>query len=216
MKLHGNARTCPHSRLLMVRRVELEDWTLAAAASAAGVSVRTVSKWLRCYRAQGVERSARPLLGAAFDPASHCRGAGAGDRRPATSALHRRRDRATDGWLRPMRCLSEPSARATCPGTSGRMQRSAQNRHEVVTHAYRDRRYRDRRDTGVPLGAVGSGCGRCAGGRRRLAAEEREAVPPLTADRSRRARQSTSPADAVSRAVWISRGVSPRGRGGAR
>lgn len=55
MRLHGNARTCPHSRLLMVRRVEEEGWTLAQAAEAAGVSVRTVSKWLRCYRAEGKE-----------------------------------------------------------------------------------------------------------------------------------------------------------------
>jgi transposase InsO family protein len=64
MKLHGNARTCPHSRLLMVRRVEEEGWTLAAAAEAAGVSVRTVSKWLRCYRAEGedglLDRSSAP------------------------------------------------------------------------------------------------------------------------------------------------------------
>ena len=52
MKLHGNARTCPHSRLLMVRRVSEQGWTLAAAAEAAGVSVRTVSKWLRRYRAR--------------------------------------------------------------------------------------------------------------------------------------------------------------------
>jgi transposase InsO family protein len=55
MTLHGNARTCPHSRLLMVRRVEEEGWTLARAAEAAGVSVRTVSKWLRCYRVEGEE-----------------------------------------------------------------------------------------------------------------------------------------------------------------
>jgi transposase InsO family protein len=64
MKLHGNARTCPHSRLLMVQRVESEGWTLAAAAEAAGVSVRTVSKWLRCYRAEGeqglLDRSSAP------------------------------------------------------------------------------------------------------------------------------------------------------------
>ena len=63
MKLHGNARTCPHSRLLMVRRVEEQDWTLARAAEAAGVSVRTVSKWLR-YRAEGedglLDRSSAP------------------------------------------------------------------------------------------------------------------------------------------------------------
>ena len=55
MRLHGNARTCPHGRLLMVRRVEERGWTLAQAAEAAGVSVRTVSKWLRCYRAEGEE-----------------------------------------------------------------------------------------------------------------------------------------------------------------
>jgi transposase InsO family protein len=53
MKLHGNARTCPHGRLLMVSRVIDEGWTLAAAAGAAGVSVRTVSKWLRRYRLEG-------------------------------------------------------------------------------------------------------------------------------------------------------------------
>ena len=53
MKLHGNARTCPHSRRLAVDRVEREGWTLAAAAEAAGVSVRTVSKWRRRYREEG-------------------------------------------------------------------------------------------------------------------------------------------------------------------
>jgi transposase InsO family protein len=64
MKLHGNARTCPHSRRLMVRRVEEEGWTLAAAAEAAGVSVRTLSKWLRRFRAEGgdglLDRSSAP------------------------------------------------------------------------------------------------------------------------------------------------------------
>jgi transposase InsO family protein len=53
MKLHANARTCPHSRRLAVDRVEGEGWTLAAAAEAAGVSVRTVSKWRRRYREEG-------------------------------------------------------------------------------------------------------------------------------------------------------------------
>jgi transposase InsO family protein len=38
---------------LAVDRVEREGWTLAAAAGAAGVSVRTVSKWLRRYRDEG-------------------------------------------------------------------------------------------------------------------------------------------------------------------
>jgi transposase len=53
MKLHGNARTCLHTRLLAVRRVLEEGWTLAAAAEAAGLSVRTISKWLRRYRDEG-------------------------------------------------------------------------------------------------------------------------------------------------------------------
>jgi transposase InsO family protein len=53
MKLHANARTCPHSRRLAVGRVESQGWTHAAAAEAAGVSVRTVSKWLRRFRLEG-------------------------------------------------------------------------------------------------------------------------------------------------------------------
>jgi transposase InsO family protein len=55
MMLHANARTCPHSRRLAVERVEREGWTLAAAAEAAGVSVRTVSKWRRRYRDEGAQ-----------------------------------------------------------------------------------------------------------------------------------------------------------------
>src|SRR3954452_22975262 len=53
MKLHADARTCPHSRRLVVERVERQGWTLAAAAEAAGVSVRTVSKWLGRFRGEG-------------------------------------------------------------------------------------------------------------------------------------------------------------------
>ena len=64
MRLHGNARTCPHSRRLAVRRVLEEGWTLAAAAEAAGVSVRTLSKWLRRFREEGddglLDRSSAP------------------------------------------------------------------------------------------------------------------------------------------------------------
>jgi transposase InsO family protein len=53
MKLHGNARTCPHTRLLIVERVLVERWTVAAAAEAAGVSERTAAKWLARYRSEG-------------------------------------------------------------------------------------------------------------------------------------------------------------------
>jgi len=65
MKLHGNARTCPHSRLLLCRRVVDEGWSLAAAAAAAGVSERTTAKWLARYRVEGeaglVDRSSAPV-----------------------------------------------------------------------------------------------------------------------------------------------------------
>ena len=55
MKLHGNATTCSHTRLLIVERVLLERWTRAAAAEAAGVSERTAAKWLARYRAEGCD-----------------------------------------------------------------------------------------------------------------------------------------------------------------
>jgi len=42
--LHRNARTCPQSRRLLVDRVLVEGWSLAAAAEAAGVSERTAWK----------------------------------------------------------------------------------------------------------------------------------------------------------------------------
>lgn len=52
MKLHGNARTCPKSRRLLVERLEGEC-SLTEAAEAAGVSERTASKWLARWRAEG-------------------------------------------------------------------------------------------------------------------------------------------------------------------
>ncbi len=55
MKLHGNAKTCPHSRLLICERVLGREWSLARAAAAAGVSERTAAKWLVRYRAEGEE-----------------------------------------------------------------------------------------------------------------------------------------------------------------
>jgi len=64
MKLHGNARTCPKSRRLLVRRVEDDGWSLTAAAEAAGVSERTALKWLARWRAEGdvglLDRSSAP------------------------------------------------------------------------------------------------------------------------------------------------------------
>ena len=64
MKLHGNARTCPRSRRLLVGRVVEQGWALAVAAEAAGVSARTASKWVARFRAEGeaglCDRSSRP------------------------------------------------------------------------------------------------------------------------------------------------------------
>ena len=63
MRLHANARTCPHSRRLAIGRIE-QGWTLTRAAEAAGVSVRTISKWRRRYRVEGelglLDRSSAP------------------------------------------------------------------------------------------------------------------------------------------------------------
>ncbi len=50
MKLHGNARSCPASRRLMCQRIE-SGWSIGAAAEAAGVSERTVYRWVARWRA---------------------------------------------------------------------------------------------------------------------------------------------------------------------
>jgi transposase InsO family protein len=65
MKLHGNARTCPNSRRLLIERVIEEGWSVSGAAAAAGISERTVYRWLKRWRQDGAEglcdRSSRPL-----------------------------------------------------------------------------------------------------------------------------------------------------------
>ena len=53
MNVHKNARLTPQGRLLMVRRVLDEGWTVKAAAEAAGLSVRRAYEWLRRHRAGG-------------------------------------------------------------------------------------------------------------------------------------------------------------------
>lgn len=54
MKLHANAKTTPHTRLLLVQRI-LDGWEPASAAEAVGVSRRCGLKWLARYREEGVE-----------------------------------------------------------------------------------------------------------------------------------------------------------------
>ena len=60
MNLHANSRTCPHTRLLLCRRVVEQGWTLGAAAEAAGCSARTAAKWLARYRDGDRELLDRP------------------------------------------------------------------------------------------------------------------------------------------------------------
>ncbi|HEU4687591.1 MAG TPA: IS481 family transposase [Vicinamibacterales bacterium] len=63
MRLHRNAKTSPKMRQLLIERVSRQGWTQAAAAAAAGISVRTVAKWLQRARhgdAQLEDASSRP------------------------------------------------------------------------------------------------------------------------------------------------------------
>jgi transposase InsO family protein len=63
MNIHENARTTPASRALLVHRVREQDWSVASAAAAAGVSRRTAYKWLRREHDEGAaglrDRSSR-------------------------------------------------------------------------------------------------------------------------------------------------------------
>jgi transposase InsO family protein len=53
MRLHGNAALSWQGRRRLARRVVVEGWTVAAAAAAAGVSVRCARKWVGRYRLEG-------------------------------------------------------------------------------------------------------------------------------------------------------------------
>jgi transposase InsO family protein len=64
MQLHANAKTTPKARALLVERVVTHAWTYRQAAEAAGVSVRTVAKWVHRFRLTGAtglgDHSSRP------------------------------------------------------------------------------------------------------------------------------------------------------------
>jgi transposase InsO family protein len=64
MGIHKNARLTPAGREILVRRVVSEGQTAQAVASAMGVCVSTVRKWVGRFRAEGVaglqDRSSRP------------------------------------------------------------------------------------------------------------------------------------------------------------
>jgi len=73
MKLHGNAALSWSGRRRLAERVLEEEWTVKAAAAAAGVSVRCARKWVGRYRAEGegglVDRSSAPRRVANRTPA---------------------------------------------------------------------------------------------------------------------------------------------------
>lgn len=73
MTIHRNAKTTVHMRALLVSRVQVQHWRVPAAATAAGVSVRTAYKWLARYRVGGPEalrdRSSAPQRQARRTPA---------------------------------------------------------------------------------------------------------------------------------------------------
>jgi transposase InsO family protein len=91
MKIHANARTCPNSRKLLVRRIEEQNWSLMVAAEAAGISERSARKWLARWRAEGeaglLDRSSAPRRVPSRLPA---------DRLEAIEALRRLRMTASE------------------------------------------------------------------------------------------------------------------------
>src|SRR5580765_7712390 len=63
MRVHRNAKTTPKMRQLLIDRVTRHGWTQAATAAAAGISVRTVAKWIQRARrgdARLEDASSRP------------------------------------------------------------------------------------------------------------------------------------------------------------
>ncbi|WP_137180726.1 IS481 family transposase [Roseomonas sp. AR75] len=73
MDAHENARTTPHSRMLIVERLAA-GWTVAAVAAALGTSPSTVRKWRDRFAAEGDaglrDRSCRPHRSPARLPAA--------------------------------------------------------------------------------------------------------------------------------------------------
>ncbi len=55
MQVHARARLTPNGRLFVVERVLAQVWSVTAVAEAAGVSERTVWRWIARYRAEGEE-----------------------------------------------------------------------------------------------------------------------------------------------------------------
>jgi len=93
MEVHANAPLSPIGRRRVVDRVVVEGWSVAVAAEAAGVSERTVYRWLARFSMPWSAGSCRPAVGAWPDPAQDVGRAGVGDLRAAPASADRSRDR---------------------------------------------------------------------------------------------------------------------------
>ena|SRR5215216_792365 len=106
MRLHGNARTCPKSRRLLVKRIVAESWSLTEAAAAAGVSERTARKWVARFKREGeaglLDRSSAPKRIPHRTPAERVESIRALRRLRMTAAeIAEARDSALDRVVRP-------------------------------------------------------------------------------------------------------------------
>ena len=76
MNIHKNARLTRHGRELLIQRVVVEGLRPIEVAQASGVSVRTVHKWLKRYREEGLagleDRSSRPIVSPRATSAEIC------------------------------------------------------------------------------------------------------------------------------------------------
>ncbi|WP_375167034.1 leucine zipper domain-containing protein [Bradyrhizobium brasilense] len=119
MNTHKNAPLTPKGREATVRSVVEGGLTKAAAALQFNVSAKTVAKWIKRFRAKGVDgsrdRSSRPLSSPSQPPGSHmrrCRGV-------PPAAPHRQADRARSRGLG-SNCQPYPApARSEQVGCSG-------------------------------------------------------------------------------------------------
>jgi transposase InsO family protein len=70
MNVHKNARSCPASRELLVKRVREQGWSVREASEAAGISDRRAREWIRrADRGEPLsDRSSRPHTGTIIDP----------------------------------------------------------------------------------------------------------------------------------------------------
>ena len=102
MNAHKNARTTPYVRELMTAR-RAEGWSVVEIAEAAGVSVRTVYKWLARRSAEDRPSRARHLANRLPDPVIEEIARLRRERRLTAAAIARRLKRARStvaGWLK--------------------------------------------------------------------------------------------------------------------